>query len=382
MFFRHNTLLAGSEGPTTSQTTGAAATRRSQRFDRALAAHLAFDIVGVGGLDPGEHLAKFLTRRLDRVLLTTCAQFLELRCAGVLVVDEALRERSVLDVREHGLHVLLHARVDDPGPGDVVAVFRGVGDRPALLGDPALDHEVDDELELVEHLEVGNLGLVAGLGENLEAVLHELGGPTAQDRLFAEEVGLGFFGEGGLDPTGAQPADGLGVGERERPGLTGVVLLDRDDHGYSAAVDVFAAHDVARALGGDHDDVNGVLGLDEAVADVESVPEHECGAVGEVRCDLFGVDDPLHRVGGEENDDVGLLHSVGNGEDLEPLVFRLLDRGAALSQAYANVNTGVAQAQSVGVPLAAVADDGDLLGGNDGQVGIVVIEQLSHRFSP
>jgi hypothetical protein len=94
------------------------------------------------------------------------------RGSGILVGDEPLRERTRLDVAEHGLHVLLDVRVDHARARDVVAVLGGVGDRPALLGDAALPHEVDDELELVQHLEVGDLGLVAGLDERLEAVLH------------------------------------------------------------------------------------------------------------------------------------------------------------------------------------------------------------------
>ena len=79
--------------------------------------------------------------------------------AGVLVVDEALGEGAVLDVGEDSLHVFLHLGGDDARAGDVVAVLRGVGDAPALLGDAALPHEVNDELELVQHLEVGDLGL-------------------------------------------------------------------------------------------------------------------------------------------------------------------------------------------------------------------------------
>src|SRR4029079_17219258 len=94
----------------------------------------------------------------------------ELGGAGVLVGDEALGEGAALDVREDSLHVLLDPRIDHARTRDVVAVLSGVGDRPALLGDAALDHQVDDELELVEALEVGHLGLVAGLDEGFEAV--------------------------------------------------------------------------------------------------------------------------------------------------------------------------------------------------------------------
>ena len=40
------------------------------------------------------------------------------------------------------------------------------------------------------------------------------------------------------------------------PGLAGRVLLDGDEHRDAAAVDVLAAHEVARALRGDHGDVD------------------------------------------------------------------------------------------------------------------------------
>ena len=74
-------------------------------------------------------------------------------------------------------------------------------------------HEVDDELELVEDFEVGDLGLVAGFDEGLEAGLDERGGAAAEDGLLAEEVGLGLFGEGGFEDAGAGAADALGVAE-------------------------------------------------------------------------------------------------------------------------------------------------------------------------
>jgi hypothetical protein len=47
----------------------------------------------------------------------------------------------------------------------------------------------------VHRLEVGQLGLVAGLDERLERHLHERRGAAAQDGLLAEQVGLGLLGE-------------------------------------------------------------------------------------------------------------------------------------------------------------------------------------------
>src|SRR5690606_8173155 len=176
----------------------------------ASACGAALGVVGVLLL-PREQRAQLLADLLDRVLRGLLAERGELRRAGVLVVDEALGERAGLDVREDALHVLLDVRVDHARARDVVAVLRGVGDGPALLGDAALPHEVDDELELVQHLEVRDLRLVAGLGEGLEAVLDELRHATAQDGLLAEEVGLGLLGERRPDDAGARAADRLRV---------------------------------------------------------------------------------------------------------------------------------------------------------------------------
>src|SRR3954452_15976815 len=105
----------------------------------------ALGVVGVVGVHPRHQLAELAAGVLDRVLLAPRAQRLELRGAGVLVVDEPLRERAALDVREDLLHPALDRVVDDPRTGHVVAVLRGVRDRPALLGDAALVHEVDDQ---------------------------------------------------------------------------------------------------------------------------------------------------------------------------------------------------------------------------------------------
>ena len=182
--------------------------------------------------------------------------------AGVLVVDEALGERAVLDVGEDGLHVLLDVRVDDARAGDVVAVLRGVRDRPALLGDAALEHEVDDELELVQALEVGDLGLVARLDEGLEAVHDELRRTAAQHGLLTEQVGLGLLGERRPDAAGAQAADRLArTTSASVPGLAGASCSTATQHGDAAAVDVLAAHQVAGTLGRDHDDVGAGRGL-------------------------------------------------------------------------------------------------------------------------
>ena len=75
-------------------------------------------------------------------------------------------------------------------------------------------------------------------------------------------------------------------------------------------------------------------------------------------------------------------HRLGRREHAQALGLGL---GAALRarlQADADVDARVAQGQRVGVALAAVADDRHVLALDQGQVGVVVVEHLSHGGSP
>jgi hypothetical protein len=217
-----------------------------------------------------------------------------------------------------------------------------------------------------------------GLGEGLEAVLHELRDAAAENSLLAEQVGLGLFGERGLDAAGAQAADGLGVRPGEIPGGAGRVLLDGDDDGNATAGLVLAANRVARALGGDEQHVDAGGRGDVAVADVEAVAEDERLALGEVGGDVVGVQVTLALVGREDDDDVGPCGGLGTGENGESGFFGLLLRLRAFLQPDDDLDTGVAEVLRVRVALRAVADDGDLLALDECEVGVFVVEDFSH----
>ena len=261
---------------------------------------------------------------------------------------------------------------------DVVAPLGGLGDRPAHLLQAALVHEVHDQLQLVEALEVRDLRLVARLDQRLETGLDQSGGAAAQHGLLAEEVGLGLLGEGGLDDAGAGAADGLGVGQRELERPPGGVLFDGGDAGDAAPLLELAAHQVPGALRGDHAHVDVGRGLDEAVADVEAVAEEEGVAVLEVRRDGLLVDLGLDRVRDQDHDHVGLGGRLRGSGHLQALLLGLSTGLGALVQAHPDVDARVAQGQRVGVALAAEAENRHLAALDDGQVGVVVVEQLGH----
>ena len=121
-----------------------------------------------------------------------------------------------LDLLEDLPHLGAGLLVDDPGAAGVVAELGGVRDAVPHVVEAALIHQVDDQLQLVQALEVGALGLVAGLDQGLEAHLDQGADAAAEDDLLAEQVGLGLLGEGRLEDAAAGAADPLGVGQGQR----------------------------------------------------------------------------------------------------------------------------------------------------------------------
>lgn len=127
------------------------------------------------------------------------------------------------DFGEDLLHRLLAFGVDDARAADVVAPLRGIGDGVPHVSQTAAIDEVDDELEFVQHFEVGALGLVTGLGQGFVARLDECTDAATEYGLLAEEVCLCLFFERGLKHSGAGAANALEVAEAERVGIAGCV---------------------------------------------------------------------------------------------------------------------------------------------------------------
>ena len=110
---------------------------------------------------------------------------------------------------------------------------------------------------------------------------------------------------------------------------------------------------------------------------IEPVGEQQGRSGLDVRLDLRFVELGLNLVGGQDRHDVGPGDRLGDRLDGQARFLGLGHGGGALAQADDDLHTGVAQVQSVSVSLGTVADDGDLLGLDDGQVGVVVVELLS-----
>ena len=138
----------------------------------------------------------------------------------------------------------------------------------------------------MQALEVGHFRCVTGFDQGFEAGLHQRRGAAAQHRLLAEQIGFGLLAEGGFDDAGASAAVGGSVGQRNSLGAAGGVLKDRDQAGHAAALGIGGTHQMARALGRDHDHVQIGAGLDLLEMDIEAMGERQRRALLDVRLDL------------------------------------------------------------------------------------------------
>ena len=169
----------------------------------------------------------------------------------------------------------------------IIPVLGRVGHRVTHVVQAALVEKIDDQLELVHALEVRELGLIAGVDERLEARLHERRHAAAQNRLLAEQIGLGFLGERREQHARARAADPLRVRERIGERVSRRVSVHRDERGHATAMLEHLAHAMPGRLGRDHAHVHARRRDDLAVADVEAVSEQQRLPGGEMRRDVL-----------------------------------------------------------------------------------------------
>lgn len=197
---------------------------------------------------------------------------------------------------------------------------------------------------------------------------------AAEHGLLAEEVGLAFLTEVGLDDARPAAADGRAVGEADFHGLAGRVIVHGHEAGHAAALDIFAADGVARALRRHHDDIDARLRLDQAEMHVEAVGEGDGRAFAQIVVDVLLVGLGLKLVGHGEHDEVAPGSGFGDAHDLEALGFGLLGGGRAFAERHHHVlRARIAQVQRMGMALAAIAEDGDLLVLDQVDVAVAIV---------
>src|SRR6185436_16993569 len=110
--------------------------------------------------------------------------------------------------------------------------------------------------------------------------------------------------------------------------------------------------------------------------DVEAVGEHQHLALAEPAADRLLEDRALRLVGQQDHHHVAHLGGVGHRRHLQTILLGGRPRLAALVEADDDILTGVAEVQRVGVALAAVAHDRDLLALEEAEIGVLVVVDL------
>ncbi len=293
----------------------------------------------------------------------------------------ALGVRPGADLRQDRAHGAARLLRDDARAGGVVAVLGGIAHGVAHEPEAAAVHQVHDELELVQALEVRHLRLVARLDERLEAGGHERADAAAQHGLLAEQIRLRLLRERRLDDARAGAAERLGIGERERPRAAARVGVDGDQRRRAGVLEEHLADAVAGGLGRDHRHVHALRHLDPAEADREAVREEQQLAGPEVRCDGLRVEPRLLEVRRQDHDEIRPGRCRGRRHRREAVGFRRLPGAAARPEAHADIHAAVPQVERVGVALGSVSDDRDPLRSHEVEIRVSVVNH-HHSIPP
>ena len=133
---------------------------------------------------------------------------------------------------------------------------------------------------------------------------------------------------------------------------------------------------MAGALGSDHDHVEISTRHDLVVVDVEAMRESQ----GRARLDI-GLDVVLVHLGDvfvrqQNHDQISGLDGIVDFHDLEAGLADLVPRSAALAQADHDVHAAFVEVLSMGMALAAIADDGNGLALDQAQVTVLVVKNF------
>ena len=202
-------------------------------------------------VDPVHHASQTEADLLDTMLAFATASRFEERCTCTILRNPLSGELTALNLVQNPLHLCFGFVGDDPRTADVVTILGRVADAVPHVAQAALVEQVDDQLQLVHALEVGHFRLIARFDQRIETRFDQFADAAAEDDLFAEQVGFGFFGEGGFDHAAARPADSFGIGQTDLLGRFGGTLAHRDQAGNTATFFVFAADQMAGPFGSD-----------------------------------------------------------------------------------------------------------------------------------
>src|SRR5260370_417651 len=114
------------------------------------------------------HGTQFRAELLDGVLLLALTRGEEVGAALFIFFDPGFRKAAVADLRKDLAHFFSRLLGDDARSSGIITLFGSITDGVAHVAEATTVNQVDDQLELMEAFEVGNLGLIACFRERFE----------------------------------------------------------------------------------------------------------------------------------------------------------------------------------------------------------------------
>src|SRR5205823_2192051 len=126
-------------------------------------------------LEERHHFAQLAAHGLDGLGLRGGAHGEEVLAPGLVLFNPLPGEFARLNLRQNLSHFGARLLVDHARAARVVAVFRGVRNRIAHVAEAAFINQVDNQLQLVQALEVGDLRRIARVHQGLKRRPNQLG---------------------------------------------------------------------------------------------------------------------------------------------------------------------------------------------------------------
>ena len=275
--------------------------------------------------------------------------------------EEVLSVRTVLNVAQSFSHRSASLVGNNLWTGDVAAELSVVGDGVVHICQAAFVDQVNDQLHFMAAFEVSHFRSVAGFNQGFEAHLDQFGNTAAQNALFAEQVGFGFFFEGGFNDAGLACAVGSSVRHGDFTGFTGFVLVNSDQLRNTRTFGIGATNGMAGSLRGNHPNFKVGSRSDLTVVNVEAVGKSQSSAFFQVRFDLFFVDLGDLFVRKKDHHNICVFCRIFDCGYLQTGSFDFLPGSAVFADTDNDVNAGIMKILCVSVALGAVTDDSDFL---------------------
>ena len=293
-----------------------------------------------------------------------------MRLAGGAFLHQLAREFSALDILKDELHFLPCRFADCARTAGARTEFGRVGNRAIHAGNAARMDEIDDQFQLVQAFEIGELRRITRLDQRIETGLDQFHRTPTQHRLLAKQIGFGFRAKIGFDHANAA-ADRGAIGEAELFRRAADVTMHGDQADKTVAFKKPAAQRGARAGRRHHQHVEIVTRLDETEMDREAVDEKQRRAFFHDRREFFCINIGQDLIGRGHDDDIRIARSFGVSRYRKTFGLGLGSAGAAGIETDNDAgDVAVAHVECMRTALAAIADQGNFFAANKLKISV------------